>query len=177
MVGRLNSLTEGIVNLEKGIHSLFLTLLAFNSLLQEHSAQSLRSTYQPAWPAHSKITKAACLPSRPPRPNIWESSQGSLGSPDKYWCPTDAGLWTKLLMGGGQESWAEHKLSLIPFFVYVAYLSILILLWKQVKEMFLILTLVALNPLDVGWAQLFRTKTFLFKGATLTNTDSEPDIR
>ena len=89
-----------------------------------------------AWPAHSKITKAACLPSRPPRPNIWESSQGSLGSPDKYWCLTDAGLWTKLLMGGGQESWAEHKLSLILFFVYVAYLSILILLWKQVKEMF-----------------------------------------
>ena len=43
--------------------------------------------------------------------------------------------------------------------------------------MFLILTLVALNPLDVGWAQLLGQKHSYFKGATLTNTDSEPDIR
>ena len=29
------------------------------------------------------ITDAALLPSRPPLPNIWDSSQESLGSPDQ----------------------------------------------------------------------------------------------
>ena len=36
---------------------------------------------RPACPAHSRMTKAAFWPSRPPRPNIWDSSQASLGSP------------------------------------------------------------------------------------------------
>ena len=37
--------------------------------------------YVPAWPTQSNTTNAAFLPSRPPRPSIWESSQTSLGSP------------------------------------------------------------------------------------------------
>ena len=69
-------------------------------MLEEHSSQSLvwamsswskeqvckwdiendSSTYRPGQ-TQSNTTNAAFLPSRPPRPSIWESSQTSLGSP------------------------------------------------------------------------------------------------
>ena len=55
----------------------------------QYQSQGATNQVQVAWPVHSIITNAALLPSRPPLPNIWDSSQESLGSPDqlqRYQC-------------------------------------------------------------------------------------------
>ena len=53
----------------------------------QYQSQGATNQVQVAWPVHSIITNAALLPSRPPLPNIWDSSQESLGS-----LPTDQRL-------------------------------------------------------------------------------------